>query len=365
MTVRTALAGAALAAILAAAPSRADTPAANPDQPHESSLAAYRKHLQALTAIVQACAKARDSKTCDPELVGSDDHVPVAGTPNAESRLVRYGWLRALLSDAQEKDTEESAPKPAPGAKPVPPEDATLPPPRTVAQLLQDAQARLGRDLGQSYAAPALSHSQERGTMNKVLAGKEFRDLEKPTAQDSMLEELSEWMNVLRAGASRWGAGAAWVGRLIVWGFILAVCVGLVWGLLQLERRWRLRLVPQDGAPAAGAASARNWQLWLQDARAAAAQGRWREAVHFVYWATISRLESRRLWPADRARTPREYLALVAAEDPRKPNLTTLTASFERIWYGGRNAGENDYQNAEQLAAALISGSGTTGGSAL
>jgi hypothetical protein len=140
-----------------------------------------------------------------------------------------------------------------------------------------------------------------------------------------------------------------------VWGFILAVCVGLVWGLLQLERRWRIRLTPDTEGPATGAASARDWQLWLDDARAAAAAGLWREAIHFVYWASISRLESRRLWPADRARTPREYLALIAPEDPRQPGLAKLTGDFERTWYGGRPAGEGDYRSAENLASSLIS----------
>ena len=119
---------------------------------------------------------------------------------------------------------------------------------------------------------------------------------------------------------------------------MLAVCVALVWGLLQLERRWRIRLTPETDRPAHGAASARDWQLWLEDARKAADAGQWREAIHFVYWASISRLESGRLWPADRARTPREYLALVAAEDPRKTGLAQLTGSFERTWYGGRPA---------------------------
>jgi hypothetical protein len=152
-----------------------------------------------------------------------------------------------------------------------------------------------------------------------------------------------------------------WVGRVVFWGFIFVVCVALVWGLLQLERRWRIRLIPDSDSPAAGAASARDWQLWLQDARQAASAGLWREAIHYLYWASISRLESRRLWPADRARTPREYLALVGPEDPRKPGLATLTGSFERFWYGGRSAARSDYLRAEELATALISGSGITG----
>ena len=115
---------------------------------------------------------------------------------------------------------------------------------------------------------------------------------------------------------------------------------------------------------AAAAASARDWQLWLEDARRAAAAGNWREAIHFLYWAAISRLESKRLWPADRARTPREYLALVAPEDPRKAGLATLTGSFERIWYGGRPAAETDYRRAEAIAAALITGTGASAGGA-
>ncbi len=101
--------------------------------------------------------------------------------------------------------------------------------------------------------------------------------------------------------------------------------MGLAWGLMQNERRWRIRLLPENNGPAPDAASARDWQLWMADAREAAAHGLWREAIHFLYWAVISRLESKRLWPADRARTPREYLALVAPDDPRKPGLASLT----------------------------------------
>jgi hypothetical protein len=49
----------------------------------------------------------------------------------------------------------------------------------------------------------------------------------------------------------------------------------------------------------------------------------------------------------------------VSSDDPRQPGLAALTGSFERVWYGGRTAGEHDYQLAEQIATALISGSGT------
>ena len=84
-----------------------------------------------------------------------------------------------------------------------------------------------------------------------------------------------------------------------------------------------------------------------------AAQDLWREAIHFLYWAAIARLESRRLWPADRARTPREYLELLPAADSRRLKLTTLTRSFERTWYGGRDASPSDFNAALKLAAEL------------
>jgi hypothetical protein len=334
-------------------------PAAQPSsRPHDASLDDYRAHLLSLTTLVEACAKARDMKTCDPTQVGLDDQVPLSPDRNAERRLVRYGWLRVLISKAQDKDGP--APKPTgtqswENVRPVPP---------TTTQLLLDAGTRLAHDLAQAdaAAAPVPDHGQERAVMKQVLASNEYRNLEEDTAKNSALEKAGDWLNNLLASALRASARAPWLGRALVWGFIAAVCVALVWGLLQLERRWRIRLVPEDHGPVAGAASAIPWQLWLEDARRAAAAGLWREAIHFLYWAAISRLESKRLWPADRARTPREYLALVAPEDPRQPGLATLTGSFERIWYGGRQAGESDYQRAEQIVAALISGSSAPGG---
>ena len=417
MTHSAQLAGVMLVAIvgtLCGAPqARAETPApAAAAQPagvsRDASLAEYRQHLVELGGIVETCAKARDAKSCDPALAGQDDHVPLGNAPNAERRLVGYAWLRALLSKAQEKDEPQATSKekpdnasrdedqdasdddaqntpsdktqnkpqdkpvsgPAIGVKQDQPDEPARPPKPTKSQLLEAAKARLTHDIAQvdtpAATAPAgpPDHAPQREAMKQVLAGRDFRNLEPPSARDSIWEKVDEWLNRFWASAAKFTNQAAWVGRLLVWGFILLVCVGLVWGLMQMERRWRIRMVPDIDAPAPGAASARDWQLWLKDARNCASGGQWREAVHFVYWAAISRLESKRLWPADRARTPREYLALVAAEDPRRAGLATLTGSFERTWYGGRAAAESDYLKAEELAAGLISGGGAAGADA-
>ena len=381
MTLRSSLAAAAfLAALLATlvtpAPARAENPiTAAPPTPsgrwHDASLDEYRTHLQDLIPVLDSCAKARDQKTCDPNLIGPDDRIPLSNATNPERRLVRYGWLRVLLSKAQDKDA--TPPKPDSAEKDHPASEDAPPPPPTTTQLLTDAQTRLTQELAQagatSAATPPPTHPQQREAMSQVLAGRDFRNVATPSPRDALLEQVSSWLNQLFDSAQRFASRSPWIGRVLVGGFILLICVGLAWGLLQVERRWRVRLIPENRPPEPGAASARDWQLWLDDARRAAAAGQWREAVHFVYCAAISRLESRRLWPADRARTPREYLALIAPEDPRKPRLATLTRTFERIWYGGRPAAESDYRAAEQLANALISGSATpvseqTGGAA-
>ena len=315
-----------------------------------------RRHLGELVAVTEKCAKGRDKQSCDPESIGADDNL----TMGRETRVIRYDWLRALFVRAQEPDRTQRAAGALGSAQLE--NDSTLPKPKTTTQLLQAALARLAQDLAQTNApletVPA--HAAESSAMQKVLDGHEFRKLKGPGPAESLAEKINDWLNRFFAGLSGLTRGAAWLGRALVWGFMLAVGIGLVWALLQLERRWRVRLVPAADAPPRDAASARDWQLWLADARRAAAAGQWREAIHFLYWAAISRLESKRLWPADRARTPREYLALVTPEDPRKAGLAALTGSFERTWYGGRAAGEADYQRADELAGALI-GAGAAG----
>lgn len=312
---------------------------------HAVSMDGYRAHLDQLSEIVSACAHARTAENCNPQQVGADDLVPFG----SGRRMERYNWLRSALARAAAPDE--------PAAKSDEPKGAR-PEPSTTADLLAAAEERLAVDRAQIDAPgqPPVSHAQQRAGLRQVLGGSEFRGLGHPSIGDELNERLGNWLNRLFARMAGLRARSAWLGRALVWGFVGAICLALVWALLQMERRWRVRLVPDERLIAPGAPSARDWRLWLEDARRAAASGSWREAIHFLYWASISRLEARRLWPADRARTPREYLALLAPGDPRRDGLTILTRSFERTWYGGRPAVEGDYQHAEQLATAIMDG---------
>lgn len=358
---------AALCAHAAAPVSISAAPAPHAQPWQDVSLDDYRKHLEALAALVPLCARGRNKTSCDPMRVGMDDRVRLASGKNQAPRLIRYGWLRMLLLRAQEPDSAKQAQG---TALPMWPKNSTLPAPETTSQLLADAQQRLAFDLAQAQKPPGSppaaspAHPNASKIMRQVLAEREFHKLRGSSLLDRVREKLLKWINDLFAGMSRLTAGASWLGRALVWGFLLAIAIGIAWFLLRMERRWRVRLIPDVDGHAPGAASARDWQLWLEDASKVAAQGQWREAIHFLYWAAISRLESKRLWPADRARTPREYLALVAPGDPRQPNLAALTGSFERTWYGGRSASEAEYQSADELAHALIEGEALKAGAA-
>ncbi len=114
-----------------------------------------------------------------------------------------------------------------------------LPVPPTTSQLLKDAETRLALDLKQidEPGSGLPQHTAEQAAMKQVLAGREFRNLQQVSQQDSTMEKIGNWLNHFFESVGKLRARSAWVGRALVWGFIAPVGVGLIWGLLQLERR--------------------------------------------------------------------------------------------------------------------------------
>src|SRR5205807_6946990 len=109
------------------------------------------------------------------------------------------------------------------------------------------------------------------------------------------------------------------------------------------KRQAFTEVIPKDVA-----VSAKEWAIWLAEARAAAAKGEWRDAVHLAYWAGISFLERQGLWRPDRARTPREYLRLLSSSSEHRETLTALTRIFELAWYAKRDASESTFSQTLQ-----------------
>ena len=220
--------------------------------------------------------------------------------------------------------------------------------------LLQRAFERLSADEKQEGPAELSGSSYEfaRRSLSTILAQKEYKSVNKTICANVLCSGLLNPLDKLFDHLVGIGRHVPWLARALRALFIGMVCIALVWLLIRIERRSRIKLSP-DLVPAGHAPSTREWKLWLADARNMADQGAWREAIHFLYWSVISRLESNHVWAADRARTPREYLRLVPNADPRKEHLTHLTRSFERTWYGGRPADPSDYQSAVKVAEQL------------
>lgn len=312
---------------------------------HDVNLAEYRTHLESLDGVVTACQKLRKAQGCDSAMVGPDDRVQLPVNGAAARREVRYDWLRSLLQSAAGPERSSSSTLPGQVLKAQP---------LTIDTQLALARKRLQADAKEAddFVAPVSSYNAQRKALAAILARKEYRGVTETSARERFLEWLGNEINHIFDRLASFGRRSPWIGFVFRALVFLLIGVALLWILIRIERRSRNRMVP-DAQAAPGVPSAREWQLWRADALAMAGQGRWRDAIHFLYWAAISRLESKQTWPADRARTPREYLGLMPLEDDRKLILTTLTRSFERTWYGGRDAGPSDFQTAEKLASEL------------
>jgi hypothetical protein len=315
-----------------------------------------KQHLSNLEAVVQACRTARNTTACDQSLVGPDDRLQWTAGAVKENREIRYDWLRDLLDRSGKKEVAAKEAAGPQSTSVLPQVTVIQQKPATLDEMLGAAIDRLKDEEAQ---VDALTGSQtasdfagERKKLAEILSRRAYTEVRENPAKNRFWEWVQNHANHMIEGLAGFGGKAWWLPYLLMGLLIVGVLIGLIWSLIQIERRSRIRLIPEtDGG--SGAPSAREWQLWLKDAQDAAASGLWREAIHFLYWAAISRLESKRLWPADRARTPREYLLLLPSADPRRDNLATLTRSFERTWYGGREAALTDYEAARTLAAGL------------
>jgi hypothetical protein len=191
----------------------------------------------------------------------------------------------------------------------------------------------LRSDLDGFETSPAdVSSSRQR--LAALLARREFRDVRGPTFADRLREKLLTFF--IRALEFLFRASSIpTISKIFVYGLIgLAV---LTLGFIAY-RHIKSAGAQESVVPSDVPVSAKSWPLWLAEANAAAAQHNWREAIHLAYWAGISFLEQQGAWRPDRARTPREYLRLLASSSEHRETLGELTQVFELTWYAKRGA---------------------------
>jgi hypothetical protein len=283
--------------------------------------------LTSLESVVSACSAAPGKAACDPTAVGDDLRV----TLPSGVRTVEFDWLRNALADAQ--------------AGKAPQDKMTA------------ARERLARDLSSLAAAtsePAQDLQQERAILRKILASADFPQQQPPSLWERLRDQFLTWLATRLDRLGTGGSPTHWLSQVLLMALILASCGGLLLWFSRAARRQRL-LIAAGGEGAKNAAvSLRDWQLWLAEARELAAEKQWREAIHRLYWAAIAAMERRGAWRPDRARTPREYLALLASQSGSSHDLLQLTRTLERFWYGGEIPAERDYEEARIVTERLV-----------
>jgi hypothetical protein len=209
------------------------------------------------------------------------------------------------------------------------------------------------------YAARASANSSPaRSKLDEILHRHEFGAVRPPSAWDLMRQRINEWLlHLLRGILSRIERHPIGV-KLLFWFVVLGVTS---WIALMLFRFWNERARRDEIQSIEGVVAHRSWQEWIRAAREAAARGDFREAVHSSYWAAIVHLEDSGAIEPDRTRTPREYLRAVAQSSGDTPvpraklreSLAALTSRVERVWYGLRPAGAQDFQECMQRVQEL------------
>jgi hypothetical protein len=204
---------------------------------------------------------------------------------------------------------------------------------------------------------PGVDFGEARKKADAILRRPEFSAEHKQSARDLFRERVRRWIQSLLRKLFSGIKGHPIGGRILLW-FLIVGMVALL--ALLLFRLWIGRARFEELKAESTSLPVRSWQEWFRACRDAADAGDFREAIHAAYWAGVALLQERGALPADRTRTPREYLLLLDESSPdfpkpvdgRQASLAALTARLERVWYGYRAATAEDFEDSlDQLKA--------------
>ena len=299
------------------------------------SLAEYQQHLDDLDGVVAACQaqrrpmarrqrrrRRRSSRVRSARLVPTTACSGAAGRSRAKSATTGCAlcWARAA----------RRALTPNPTASRARCHDAKNASIAAVDALLAEARERLQDDAKQAESTTGAEprYAGERKSLNAILAQRAYQGVTEISATERFLEWLYNLLDKFLCrpvcASARARRGSGWRCACCC---SLAICTGLVWSLVRIERRSRIRLIP-DVEPAPERPRRANGSYGSSDAQRWPRKGSGARRFTFFIGPRLRGWSRERLWPADRARTPREYLALLAGTDPRKPSLTALTGAL-------------------------------------
>lgn len=286
--------------------------------------AEYREQLQDLSSkIEQLNDHPEQAKQLEADV---PDHVEVKD--GSLDWQLSYDWLRKQLKQFEQADPKTRS---------------------AFLKQIQDQLHNLDKEAAAYEKAPADSSSDHR-KLEQILSRREFHKAHGPTWWDIMREKILRWFSNFFERHPIFGRGGTDVLHILVY---VAVTVAFIMFAIWLKRRLDRPREDFGREIMPFAPSARGWTSWLADARSAAQQGDWRNAVHLAYWAGISFLEEHGAWKPDRARTPREYLRILGTRKPQYSTLSALTRKFEVTWYGRQDAQQADFSEALQQLEKL------------
>ena len=185
-----------------------------------------------------------------------------------------------------------------------------------------------------------------RTSVQTILSREEFQQGAVSRWREDVRDRVTQWVEALLTRLGITGRTGRQTVNVLSWMIGLAALGGLgVWLARTMTARPRhLLMLASKTMP-----RPRAHDLAVR-ALAHAREGNIREAVRIAYHAALVRFEEQGVWRMDDARTPREYVRMLAASDARRGSLLEITRRFEQIWYGNRAADEHD---AESVASQL------------
>jgi hypothetical protein len=131
---------------------------------------------------------------------------------------------------------------------------------------------------------------------------------------------------------------------------LLGAGAALVYGLVQLAQRRRKRVKVKDepearevlGEEIADDATAADL---LAGASELARKGEYRSAIRRAYIAALVELEQRGKLRLHRSKTNRDYLNALSAEPRVFPKFSSMTGTFEHVWYGQAQADQDKFND--------------------
>lgn len=221
--------------------------------------------------------------------------------------------------------------------------------PKLAASTSRELEDRLQLILQDSQGLARISEPspvEARAKLDEILQRREFRSVHAANAKEELWDQFIDWLWKLadklfnRVGSHPdstrvflWGAVI--VLGLVFLGWLIYSILNVPFSTLSFHRK---HLPPPEEEPAV------TWNQLVQQARAAAARGDYRDAVRIIYGAAVRRIAEDGAWRVDPARTHREYVRLLPPDSAQRPRFLAITSCFELVWYGSAEASANDYE---------------------